>query len=104
MSSASRSNWSQTNSTGTRDRQVILSIEKGTQTNCTNGVSLCTTSVRIIYNHPVSFFFFFFLNDPPPTDISPLPHPAPLPTPARGAPPANAPTRVRRDRRRGLGR
>src|SRR5256885_2195309 len=27
----------------------------------------------------VALFFFFFLNEPPPPEISPLPHPAPLP-------------------------
>src|SRR5256885_16724885 len=30
-----------------------------------------------------AYFCFFFFNDPPPTEISPLPLPAALPTPAR---------------------
>src|SRR2546430_15720245 len=38
--------------------------------------------------------YFFFLNDPPTPDFSPLPHPAALPTPAKGGPrtrPSGAP-------------
>src|SRR5256885_7261683 len=35
------------------------------------------------------FFFFFFLNNPAPPDLSPLPHPPPLPlrAPSAGIPP-----------------
>src|SRR5256885_14001339 len=36
-------------------------------------------------------FFFFFLNDTAPPEISPLPHPDPLPIPPRPTPPWSPP-------------
>src|SRR2546429_8179271 len=41
---------------------------------------------------PAELSFFFFLNDPPPPKLSPLPHPAPLPSSPRfPQPPARPP-------------
>src|SRR5256885_15889001 len=46
--------------------------------------------------------FFFFLNDPPPTELSPLPPPAPFPSPrAPGADPHPAASSARGLRARG---
>src|SRR2546430_16041721 len=59
-----------------------------------------------IYRGGDVFFFFFFLNDPAPPELSPFPHPPPLPIsprfarPSRGArPPAG--TARSRSRRAG---